>query len=58
MELFLPLLIGFAAGVFVTYLMTPPEYRSALFARVHTTIDDLHQKIAASIARARDKKSQ
>lgn len=52
-SLFAGLLFGFGAGVGLVYFLTPPEYRPALFARLHTATDDLHQKIAAAIAKAR-----
>lgn len=50
-SLFAGLLFGIPLGVGATYLFTHKEMRTALFARLHTAVDDVHQKISAAMAK-------
>lgn len=42
---------GVPCGVGLTYLFTHPEARTALFARLHSTVDAVHAKITAAMAK-------
>ena len=52
MNLFLVgLCLGVGLGLLFTYLSTHPEARGALFARLHSTAQQVHDEIAARLAK-------
>jgi hypothetical protein len=50
-SLFSGFLFGIPVGVGLTYLFTHPEARTALFARLHSTAEDVHKKITDALAK-------
>ena len=43
------LLFGVPLGIGVVYLATHSEFRTALFSKLHSTVDAVHAKITALV---------
>lgn len=46
---------GYLAGLATVYLSTHPEFRGALFSKVHSTAEELIEEIKLKSERARQK---
>ncbi len=56
-SLFAGLLFGIPLGMGLLYLTTHAEFRSALGSKLHSAVDDVHQKISAAIAKHKAEKT-